>query len=217
MRDFLGSNQAALRIRRNQRRQRVGFTATGLAHDVGNGLPHDVGVRITRADRIDGDVLGSKLQGQRACETDDRVFRGHVRRDVSAAAQSGDTRDIDDAPETNLEHVRNGLPGAQVGAVNVHGHDPVPQRLVRIREFRARRLARVVDEDLNRAEVLARLLESGAYGSAVGYVRDDRGRDGRSAQRFRDGVQILSVSAEQGHSERRDRPGPPRWSFRCHD
>src|SRR6202034_955940 len=155
------------------------------------------GVRITRANRIDGDVLGRKLQGQRTCETDDRMFRGHIGRDVSAAAQPGDTRHIDNAPETNLEHVWNGLPGAQVGAVNVHGHDPVPQRLVRIREFRARRLSCVIDEDLNRSEVLARFLKSGAYGSAVGYVRGDRGRDCRTAQRFRDGVQILSVSAEQ--------------------
>ena len=74
MRDFLGRNQPALRISRNQGGQRIGLAAPGFAHDVGDGLPYDVRVRITRADRIDGDVLGSELQRKRARETYHRVF-----------------------------------------------------------------------------------------------------------------------------------------------
>src|SRR4029077_6557591 len=119
---------------------------------------------VARAYRIDGDVARRVFERERAGEADYGVLGGRVGGDVGRAAQPRDAGAIEDAPEAAREHVRDRLPGAQVGPGEVHRQQAVPERLVGVGEFGAGRLTGVVDEYLDGTEALARAGEGVADG-----------------------------------------------------
>src|SRR5215213_2453705 len=132
--------------------------------------PLCVGREGAWGDSVDGDALGPDLAGERAGKADDPAFGGDVVEEARPADKEGYGGDVDDAAVSALPHVREGCPGAQEVALQVHGHHPVPLLFFDLRPRTQRVDGRVVHEDVYAAELGRYTFSHRLHGSPVGDV-----------------------------------------------
>ena len=134
---------------------------------------------IARADRIAGDACRRDLERDRLGEAHDAVFG----RDVGRLERRGDQpvrgRDVDDAAPAGLRHQRDGRGGRVERRGQVDGNDRIPFLGRKFLDRRDMLDAGIVDEDVDRAEFLGRLLDQRPAVGALRHVGldvDDLGR-----------------------------------------
>ena len=110
----------------------------------------------TGRDGVDGDALGSELEGQRLGQPDDGGLGGHVGGHVGLTALGARRGDVDDPAPAGVEHVGDHHLAAVVGAREVDRVDPLPRVEVDLEERAELLQAGVVDEDRGCTEALRR-------------------------------------------------------------
>src|SRR5438128_6593496 len=145
---------------------------------VGGELLPEVGPEHTRTDRVHGDAVGRQLLGDDAREGDHAHLRHAVGRHRRRRDRPSDRGDVHDAARLALDEVRRDRLAREKDRLRVDREGAVPVFLGIVRERHARRTggARVVDEDVDLAERLARAvdhrLDVGGAGD-VGLHRED--------------------------------------------
>ena len=104
----------------------LSFCTPGLGDNTSNGIPHNVGVHIAGADRVDGYALGRHLQCQRPGHAQHGVLGRAVARNVGEAPQGRHAGNIDDSTPAGLAHPCQCQLGAVENAVHVHVHGALP-------------------------------------------------------------------------------------------
>ena len=150
-RDLLGLGHAAERdLPRARRDLLLGIAVAGL-------------LRVGQAggDGVDADAMGGQRQGHRAGHAEHARLAGRVVHAARVAADRGG-RDVDDRAGLARRHhrARRRL-GAEEAALEVHGEHVIPLRLGQLEERGAREDARVVDEDVGRAQLRGRRRQDG--------------------------------------------------------
>ena len=122
---------------------------------------HHRGVDVAGTDGVDADVLRSVVEGGRAGEADDAVFRSGVRRAALDADDPCPRGGVDDRATSLLEDQRNLVLHAQEDAAQVDVDDPVPLLLVVVggRSRLPRLDAGVVEGEVQPAKGFDRLVQ----------------------------------------------------------
>ena len=137
------------------------------------------GVDEPGRDRVDGDALGTELEGEGLREPDDAGLRRHVGRHERLAALRTGRGDVDDTTPAGLEHVREHDLAAVVGAHEVDVEHPLPGPGVDLQEGAEDMEPGVVDQDRGSTKTVSHLGDRDLDAGAVGDVGLDA--DGRSA------------------------------------
>ncbi|KDN77606.1 hypothetical protein DF19_08385 [Streptomyces olindensis] len=132
---------------------------------VAEGAFHPLSGDPARRDRVDPH-LGGQDPGQGAVEADDGGLAGRVGEGLRSGAQADDAGDVDDRAARGAQ-VGRGSAGHLEQAAYVDREDPVPFGEVDAVEVLGRRVhgrARVVDEQIELAEMVQRGLDEGTGG-----------------------------------------------------
>ena len=111
----------------------------------------EIGVHEARRDRVAGNVSNRHLARDRLRESDEPGFRRGVVRLTGVAGDTGDGRDVHDAPRALLHHRAHRGFRHQERAAQVQVDDRVPVLGAHPHEQVVARDARVVDEDVDPA------------------------------------------------------------------
>src|SRR2546429_1227536 len=141
--------------RRHALERRVGL------RDVGGELLPEVGPQDAGADRVDGDPVWRQLLGHDAGERDHALLGHAVGRHRQRRERPRDGRDVDDPPRLALDEIRRNRLAREEDRFRVDRERAVPIFLGVVREWHAGRRprTRVVDEDIDLPEPLARALD----------------------------------------------------------
>ena len=124
-----------------------------------------------RMNRIDTDLVRSEGQCIVFRHRAHRALGGVIRRNIGAADDAVDRRDIDDGPATGLAHRCNGVFGAQEDGGRVDSHHPLPiGKLELVGRFVDAFNAGVVDQHIKPAELADGGLDGCLHLRFAGYV-----------------------------------------------
>src|SRR5262249_15223031 len=163
-------------LRRQQRLQRLLTGAPRPGHDVRDrGLGHRR-VDVAGTDTGEGDAAARVLRAQGAHQTEKAMLGGSVRGQVWRSYLAGDRRDRDDRTRAALDHARHGCPGHEERSFEIDRHDTAPGRGIQVSELVRGGDARVVDKDVEPAQLLLGTRHHSRTGLLVGDV--ERNCDG---------------------------------------
>jgi hypothetical protein len=124
--------------------------APGLLGHAIEAVAHELGIGVSRADRIDGDAATRDLGGERAGEADERMLGRAIGRDIRITLEAGGRGDVDDASAAALDHARQHRLAGMDGAHDVHVPHPVEHRRLAFVEPAGLGRAGIVDQDGDR-------------------------------------------------------------------
>ena len=145
-----------------------------------------------RVDRDDPDAVRRELDRPRLGQPGQAPLGRRVVRQAAHPAQAGDRRVVDDHAGLRLDHVRDHVPGDDPGALEVDVEHRVPLGLGQLVGEPVRADAGVVEQDVDPAEALDRVVDRLGHRGVVADVGDD-GQAGaaRSLDRRPQRVQLL--------------------------
>ena len=118
-----------------------------------------LGVQKPWRDRVDVDAEPADLARQRSREPDQRRFRRAVDREAAVSREADDRRDVDDAAAAVRHHVADHVLGQDDRREGVHANQALDLRVVHERQRAVRPQRGVVDEPVDRPELLPQLLD----------------------------------------------------------
>src|SRR5690242_3989045 len=121
---------------------------------------------------IDGDAVRSKVMGERPGEADDAGLCCHYMGAVACPGMCAQAPDIDNGPLAALLQMRQASLYAMKGAVQRDIHDLAPFGIAHLSEWLFTPQRRVVDENVNTAELLDRCLHHRLHLRGIGHVSD---------------------------------------------
>ena len=128
------------------------------------------------------------------------MLGGHIGRNVGVADQARGRSDIDHPAAVARDHVGHDFPGHQKSSGDVHRQSFVPGGQIGLDKRRARRLAGIVDQDIDGTERAARRRDAGADLGFIGDVEISQHLRRRMSQRGPYCRERLAAAAREAHA-----------------